>query len=265
MCGTCGCSPGDDEHRHEEGGEHAHPHAHDHGHAPAPFRGATHVPSVRRVKVELDVLSKNARVAEANRALLAASRTLAVNLMSSPGSGKTTLLVQTLRDLAKREPIAVIEGDQQTSLDADRIRATGVPAVQINTGKGCHLDALMVHDALAELPLLHGGLLFIENVGNLVCPAGFDLGEGRRVVLFSVTEGEDKPLKYPDMFAGADLVIVNKVDLLPHLNVDGAQLRENVRRVQPDAELIELSAETGHGLGAWYAWLEASRRLVEAA
>ncbi|WP_342667972.1 hydrogenase nickel incorporation protein HypB [Azospirillum halopraeferens] len=207
------------------------------------------------VEIERGILAKNDAYAADNRALFARAGITAVNMLSSPGSGKTTLLVATLRALAGARPVAVIEGDQQTANDAERIRATGTPAVQINTGKGCHLDAHMVGHALERLPLPLGGLLFVENVGNLVCPAGFDLGEGRRVVLLSVTEGEDKPLKYPDVFATADLVLITKTDLAPHLDVDWAAMEAALDRVNPRAARLRVSARTGEGLDAWLAWL----------
>jgi hydrogenase nickel incorporation protein HypB len=214
--------------------------------------------------VERDILEKNDRFAAANRRLFAATHTLALNLVSSPGAGKTSLLVRTLADLRGKQPLAVIEGDQQTSLDADRIKATGVPALQINTGKMCHLDAGMISDAMGEIPVPAHGVLFVENVGNLVCPAGFDLGEAGKVVLVSVTEGEDKPLKYPDMFHAARLVLVTKVDLLPHLDFDVDALESNARKVNPHADVIRVSTRTGHGLDAWYTWIDARRREVEA-
>jgi len=209
---------------------------------------------VRRVRVEQDLLAKNDALAGFNRKRLSKHGTFAVNLMSSPGSGKTTLLVRTLTALHGL-PLAVIEGDQQTDLDARRIQATGVSAVQINTGKGCHLDAAMVAHALDGLPLGERGLLFIENVGNLVCPASFDLGERQKVVVVSVTEGEDKPLKYPDMFAVADLVLINKVDLVPHLELDVKLLEANVHRVRPRVPVLQVSAKTGEGFDAWLQWL----------
>lgn len=181
---------------------------------------------------------------------------LALNFVSSPGSGKTSLLVRVIGDLSGRYPVAVIEGDQRTSNDADRIRATGAPAVQINTGKGCHLDAHMVARALDRLPPRQGGLLFIENVGNLVCPAAFDLGEAHKIVILSVTEGEDKPIKYPDMFAAADLMLINKVDLMPHLDFDLARTIEYARRVNPRIEALTVSARTGEGMAAFLAWID---------
>ncbi|CCD98755.1 Hydrogenase-3 accessory protein for metallocenter assembly with P-loop containing NTP hydrolase domain [Bradyrhizobium sp. STM 3809] len=180
---------------------------------------------------------------------------LAFNFVSSPGAGKTSLLVRAVSDLKQSRPVAVIEGDQQTSNDAERIRATGVPAIQINTGKGCHLDAAMVGEAYGRLPSLRGGLLFIENVGNLVCPAAFDLGEACKIVVFSTTEGEDKPLKYPDMFAASALMLINKIDLAPVLDFDLAQTIEYARRVNPRIEVLTISARTGEGFSAFYAWI----------
>ena len=207
-----------------------------------------HVPGLsqsRIVQIEQDILGHNNDHAGRNRAWLNRRGVFALNLVSSPGSGKTTLLCRTALALKDRFPLAVIEGDQQTSFDADRIRATGIPALQVNTGKGCHLDAHMVETALERLDIAEDSVLFIENVGNLVCPAAFDLGEGARVAILSVTEGEDKPLKYPDMFASADLVLVNKVDLLPHLDFDIDLAIANARRVNPRVRLIRVSALQG--------------------
>ncbi|HYG91319.1 MAG TPA: hydrogenase nickel incorporation protein HypB [Azospirillum sp.] len=250
------------DHGHHGHGHHDHHHDHDHdhvvhvGHGPA----GTEVPGMsqtRLVQIEQDILAKNDSFAAVNRQLFAARGTFALNLMSSPGSGKTTLLARTLTDLKGRFPVAVIEGDQQTSFDADRIRATGAPAIQINTGKGCHLDAQMVTQALGKQPAPEDGVLFIENVGNLVCPAGFDLGEARRVIVLSVTEGEDKPLKYPNMFAASDLLLVTKVDLLPHLSFDLERMIGYARQIKPGLEVLQVSAASGQGLEAWYAWIQA--------
>ncbi len=217
----------------------------------------------RAIKLESDILGANNHVAEQNRARFDAHGLTVLNLLSSPGSGKTTLLCATIEALRKRSPdlqVAVIEGDQQTSFDAERIRASGAPAIQINTGKGCHLDAPMIAAAFAQL---HnhaqgdgaGGILFIENVGNLVCPALWDLGEAAKVVILSVTEGDDKPLKYPDMFAAAQLMILNKTDLLPYVNFDVARCSELARRVNPGIQILPLSATTGAGMQAWLDWL----------
>ncbi|CAO3427024.1 hydrogenase nickel incorporation protein HypB [Azospirillum doebereinerae] len=292
MCTVCGCSGatvGGEDHHHAHGHAHRHHHdhdhgdGHDHGHSHSHAHGhhshhdhaapglldygagpaRAHAPGLtqtRMIEIERGILSKNDGYAAANRARLGRDGAFAVNLLSSPGAGKTTLLVATLTALAGRWPVAVIEGDQQTSNDAERIRATGAPAVQINTGKGCHLDAHMVGHALEGLPPLDGGVLFIENVGNLVCPAAFDLGEAKRVVLLSLTEGEDKPLKYPDIFATADLVLVTKADLAPHLDVDRVAIDRALARVNPGATVLDVSARSGDGMAAWLGWLEAERR-----
>ncbi len=210
----------------------------------------------RMVRVEQDILAKNNGYAAQNRGYFCERGIFALNLVSSPGSGKTTLLVHTALALRGRYPVCVIEGDQQTSLDADRIRATGVPALQINTGKGCHLDAHMVGHALEQLQPEKNSLLLIENVGNLVCPAAFDLGEAHKVAILSVTEGEDKPLKYPDMFAAADLMLLNKSDLLPHVDFDVQQAIAYARRINPGIEVIVTSARSGEGMESWLAWLD---------
>jgi hydrogenase nickel incorporation protein HypB len=210
----------------------------------------------RTLRIERDIMEKNNAYANSNRAYLIGLQTLALNFVSSPGSGKTSLLVRAIDDLKRRFAIAVIEGDQQTTRDAERIRATGARAVQINTGKGCHLDAQMVAHALDELALEQCGLLFIENVGNLICPAGFDLGEAHKVVVLSVTEGEDKPLKYPEMFAAANLMLLNKSDLLPHLDFDVSACLANALRINPELQILIVSARTGEGMAALYAWIE---------
>ncbi|EKK5245414.1 hydrogenase nickel incorporation protein HypB [Cronobacter sakazakii] len=222
----------------------------------------THAPGLsqrKMVEIEINVLDKNNQIAQRNRQRLAARGQLALNLVSSPGSGKTTLLTETLKRLRDTTPCAVIEGDQQTVNDAERIRATGTPAIQVNTGKGCHLDAQMVEDAMARLPLADNGVLFIENVGNLVCPAGFDLGERHKVAVLSVTEGEDKPLKYPHMFAAASLMLLNKTDLLPYLNFDVEKCMAYAREVNPNITILLVSATRGDGMSAWLAWLEEQR------
>ncbi|MGF1885570.1 hydrogenase nickel incorporation protein HypB [Photobacterium profundum] len=205
--------------------------------------------------LEQDILGKNNHLAAHNREHFNANQQLVLNLVSSPGSGKTTLLTETLNQLKHQHTCAVIEGDQQTSNDADRIRATEVPAIQVNTGKGCHLDAKMIHDAYHQLAMNESGVLFIENVGNLVCPASFDLGETSKVVILSVTEGEDKPLKYPNMFAAAELMLINKVDLLPYVDVKIEDCIENARKVNPSIQVIKVSAKTGEGMEAWLNWL----------
>ncbi|MFU0884785.1 hydrogenase nickel incorporation protein HypB [Kluyvera sichuanensis] len=222
----------------------------------------THAPGMsqrRMLEVEIDVLDKNNQIAARNRARFAARELLVLNLVSSPGSGKTTLLTETLMRLKDRVSCAVIEGDQQTVNDAARIRATGTPAIQVNTGKGCHLDAQMIADAAPRLPLESNGILFIENVGNLVCPASFDLGERHKVAVLSVTEGEDKPLKYPHMFAAASVMLLNKVDLLPYLNFDVEKCLACAREVNPNIEIILLSATSGEGMDSWLNWLETLR------
>ncbi|WP_437891348.1 hydrogenase nickel incorporation protein HypB [Phytobacter sp. V91] len=222
----------------------------------------THAPGMsqrRMLEVEINVLEKNNQIAARNRARFAAKQQLVLNLVSSPGSGKTTLLTETLQRLNTRLPCAVIEGDQQTVNDAARIRATGTPAIQVNTGKGCHLDAQMIADAAPRLPLADNGILFIENVGNLVCPAGFDLGERHKVAVLSVTEGEDKPLKYPHMFAAASLMLLNKIDLLPYLNFDVEKCIAWAREVNPSIEIILVSATSGEGMDTWLDWLETQR------
>ena len=277
MCTTCGCGDPNavhmhvdengnitvhsDHHHHEHG--HAHAHEDDHGHGPAHAHAAS-TPAGRAVAIEEDILGRNNAVAAKNRALLAARRILALNLVSSPGSGKTELLSATLKRLLEQsgpKPL-VIEGDQETANDADRIRSTGARAVQINTGKGGHLAAAMIERALEVLDPEPESILFIENVGNLVCPAEFDLGEAHKVALLSVTEGEDKPLKYPDMFRAADLVLITKVDLLPYLRFDVEKCEAYARRVNPRAKIIRTSAITGEGLDTWLKWLEAEHTLA---
>jgi len=249
MCTTCGCGTGEAA---TGATGHAHDHHHHHDHVADAAQG-------RIVEIERDILAKNDGFAARNRARLAERGALALNLVSSPGSGKTTLLAATIRALGERVPVAVIEGDQQTARDAERIREAGAPAVQINTGKGCHLDAHMVGHALDEVPLEAGGLVFIENVGNLVCPAAFDLGEAAKVVILSVTEGEDKPLKYPDMFRAATLMVLNKADLLPHIAFDAEACIGFARQVNPEIEVLTLSAQTGEGMAGWLDWIMARR------
>ena len=294
------------DHDHFQRHSHEHPHSHSESHISVDARtGDLHygageanvsVPGMsqaRAIRLAQNVLGENNRHADHNRDHFVEHGILALNLVSSPGSGKTTLLCATIEALRQRAsglPVAVIEGDQQTSNDADRIRATGVTAIQINTGKGCHLDAQMVGDAFSRLPALHqhahhthdahhphdgpdgqiahannhthGGILFIENVGNLVCPAMWDLGEAAKVVILSVTEGEDKPLKYPDMFAAAQLMVLNKVDLLPYVQFDVARCIAYARRVNPRIQIVQLSASTGEGMAAWIDWiLTANQRL----
>lgn len=297
MCTVCGCSSGPKiggkahahSHAHARGHgdlthsrthEHSHSHAHDHAHGDHDHNhshGADHdhdhhhygqgaagvsVPGMsqsRLIQIETDILARNNSYAASNRRVLAALQAFAVNLVSSPGSGKTTLLCKTIEALGD-QPLAVIEGDQQTSNDAERIRATGARAVQVNTGKGCHLDGHMVGHAMDDLQLAPQSLLFIENVGNLVCPAAFDLGEDAKVAILSVTEGEDKPLKYPDMFTAAKLAILNKTDLAPHCDADLDAYEANLRRINPDITVLRVSARTGEGMEAWLDWLRAGLR-----
>lgn len=263
MCGICGCGDTGEhhhEHEHDHGHGHGHDHGHDHGHAPEHVHAhAAGLAPARMVRVEQDIMAANQRHADANRTYFAERGIFVVNLVSSPGSGKTSLLVRTVAALKAEMPVAVIEGDQQTEFDAERIRAAGAPAWQINTGKACHLDAHMVGHALEHLPALEGGILFIENVGNLVCPAGFDLGEAHKVVILSVTEGEDKPLKYPHMFHAADLMLVNKIDLLPHVACDMELILAGALRVNPAIGSVAVSAATGEGFGAWLDWLRQGR------
>jgi hydrogenase nickel incorporation protein HypB len=292
MCTVCGCGEGETQieghehghthaHDHEHG--HDHPHTHEHTHADGSTHSHphtthfhehkgdlhyglgpahAHAPGLsqeRMVRIEQDILGKNNAYADGNRKRFAEHGIFAVNLVSSPGSGKTTLLVKSIEMLNGKARVAVVEGDQQTSNDADRIRATGAPAIQVNTGKGCHLDAHMVGHALERLNLPDDSLLMIENVGNLVCPAAFDLGEAHKVVILSVTEGEDKPLKYPDMFHAADLMLLNKVDLLPYLSFDVEKCIEYACRINPKLSVMQVSATSGAGMDAWLGWLLAGQ------
>ena len=275
MCATCGCEGtstmghADHDHGHDRGHSHDHDHGHDHhhGHAhshphahdlhPASTGDAHDADQTVTLRMQQAVLAKNDKLAERNRGWLSARGVLALNLVSSPGAGKTTLLERTIRDLGGRRSIVVIEGDQATSHDADRIRAAGARAVQVNTGTGCHLDAAMIARALPELDPPSGALVAIENVGNLVCPALFDLGEAAKVLVASVTEGDDKPIKYPHMFRASALVLLNKVDLLGHVRFDVDRFTAYVRDVNRKAKVLPLSATSGQGLDAWYAWIEA--------
>lgn len=243
MCATCGCDANGNVSIH-------HPDHHDHHEHHYPHH------QKKIIDVEKDVLHENNLLAERNRGYFDAKNILALNLVSSPGSGKTSLLEKTLIDLKDELEFAVVEGDQQTTNDADRIHATGTKVVQINTGKGCHLDAHMVLHALQGMKPKPNSVLFIENVGNLVCPAMFDLGEKERVVIISVTEGDDKPLKYPDMFYSSSLCVINKIDLLPYVPFDMAKVKANAKKINPKLEIIELSCTSGQGLNKWYDWLK---------
>ncbi len=285
MCDTCGCEgpdagytiskPGkkhhDHDHPHNHGHhEHDHPHSHGHHDHDHPHSHGHHEhehphshghhdhehPASRTIDIAQNVLQKNDLQAAQNRGYMEGKNIHSLNLVSSPGSGKTTLLEKSIKALEGKK-IYVIEGDQQTTNDADRIDATGAPVVQVNTGSGCHLDAEMVYKALKALEPENDALLMIENVGNLVCPALFDLGESKRVLIISVTEGEDKPAKYPYMFESADLCIINKIDLLPHVDFDVEKCKAYARQLNPDLEFIELSARTGEGMENWLAWVSA--------
>ena len=278
MCDTCGCGsgtnpvkisrPGNPEPKHHDAKHHEHAqhydaqhhadhsHDHDHPHSHGHHHDHSHEPSSQRlIRLEEDILGKNNLLASRNSGYFEAKGVVALNLMSSPGSGKTTLLEKTIIALEGKKPVAVIEGDQQTLNDAERIHKTGAPVVQVNTGNGCHLDADMIRQALDQLQLKEESFLFIENVGNLVCPSLFELGEKNRIVIISVTEGEDKPLKYPTMFEHAHTCIINKTDLLPYVDFDTALLKKHALSVNPHLHVMELSAQTGEGMEQWIAWL----------
>jgi len=283
MCGTCGCGeeggvritkPGEDQqhdhiHTHEhdhEGEKHSHTHTHNHSHEDGDAHHHHHDHDHedhhhhhehdKELILEQDILQKNNLLAERNRGFFEAKNIRTINLVSSPGSGKTSLLERTITDMKAEIPFFIIEGDQQTLNDAERIDATGAPVVQVNTGSGCHLDASMVHRALKELDVKDDSLLVIENVGNLVCPSMFDLGESHRVVIISVTEGDDKPIKYPDMFRTSDICIINKIDLLPYVDFDVEKAKDYALRVNHHLKFFELSAKNGEGMSAWYEWLK---------
>lgn len=259
------------DHHHDDHDHHHHDHDHDHHHHEGPHAGRTgdghthghshghhtheHHGPAEVVELEARILAKNDALADRNRAWFAGREIFALNLVSSPGAGKTALLERTISDLRGEANLFVIEGDQATANDGERIRRAGAPAVQVNTGTGCHLEADMVARGLAELRPGAGAIVMIENVGNLVCPAMFDLGEHAKVVILSVTEGEDKPLKYPHMFQAASLMILNKTDLLPHLDFDVSQAVANARKVNPDIEVLQVSAKNGAGLDQWYDWI----------
>ena len=276
MCDTCGCGSGtnpvkisrpgnpnpelhddhshDHDHPHSHGHHHDHSHSHDHEHDHSHDHPDDSSPQ-RLIRLEEDILGKNNLLASRNSGYFEAKGVVALNLMSSPGSGKTTLLEKTIIALEGKKPVAVIEGDQQTLNDADRIHRTGAPVVQVNTGNGCHLDADMIRQALDQLQLKEESFLFIENVGNLVCPSLFELGEKNRIVIISVTEGEDKPLKYPTMFEHAHTCIINKTDLLPYVDFDTELVKKYALSVNPHLHIMELSAQTGEGMEQWIAWL----------
>jgi hydrogenase nickel incorporation protein HypB len=277
MCESCGCGETDDftvrkpgeemadehhnehhhehDHEHNDDDKHVHHHEHekDHHHGNSYERSS---PTPRAIDISKDILSENNLTAERNRGFFEGRSILCLNLVSAPGSGKTTLLEKTIKERRKEQEFFVIEGDQQSMNDAERIRKTGVPVVQINTGAGCHLDARMVNSAIKRLELSRNSVLFVENVGNLVCPALFDLGETKRVVVMSVTEGEDKPEKYPYMFASSHLCIINKTDLLPYVDFNVEKAMEYARRTNPALEIILMSAKTGEGMHKWYEWID---------
>ncbi|MCF6776485.1 hydrogenase nickel incorporation protein HypB [Thiotrichales bacterium 19X7-9] len=238
MCTTCGCQNTEDLLEATDASHHHHAHVHE------------------SIELEKAILETNTHYAQLNRKFIDEKKSVLLNFVSSPGSGKTSLLVQSIKDLSSQYPISVVEGDQYTELDANRIRAAGAQAYQINTGKACHLDAHMVSHAFEHLDIKPNGFVLIENVGNLICPALFDLGENKRIVLISVTEGDDKPLKYPDMFYGADLVIVNKIDLLDYVDFNVDKLKENIHKIQPKAQVITVSVKQLTHLDTWYQWLK---------
>jgi hydrogenase nickel incorporation protein HypB len=270
MCENCGCgdkgsgytiiNPANHGHDHFDHG-HDHSHSHSDSHSHSHEHQNQHQNHYHRISIETDVLHQNNLLAQRNRGFFEAKGITALNLVSSPGSGKTTLLERTIRELHDRK-VYVIEGDQQTSLDADRIQATGAPVLQVNTGNGCHLDAGMIQNALKSLNPQDHALVMIENVGNLVCPALFDLGEQCRVVIISVTEGEDKPLKYPNMFQSAQLCLINKTDLLPYVDFNVENLKEFARRVNPQLQFFEVSAKTGAGFQDWMEWIQGTSHKV---
>lgn len=253
MCGVCGCGTEDGKATITKP-NHSHSHSHDHHLDHDHSHGDHHHKTV--IDLERDILQKNNIDAARNRGFFEAKNIFTLNLVSSPGSGKTSILEKTLTDLKNEHDFYVIEGDQQTLNDANRIDAIGIPVVQVNTGKGCHLESDMIYNAVKELKPKEDSFLMIENVGNLVCPSMFDLGESKRVVIISITEGEDKPIKYPDMFHTADICIINKMDLLPYLNFDVQKLKDYALQVNHHLEFFEVSATTGEGMDQWYHWLK---------
>lgn len=257
MCETCGCGETGEVKIHDRNhkNDHDHSHTHSHGHESILFSQLPDHSQKKVITLNVDILSDNNRLANINRRAFEERKVLCLNMVSSPGSGKTSILEKTIKALIATRKIAVIEGDQQTLLDADRIEKSGAPAIQINTGSGCHLDAAMVASALKKLEIETGSILFIENVGNLVCPAMFDLGEFKRVVVISVTEGDDKPLKYPYMFQSSQLCLINKSDLLPYVDFNTEKTMEYARSINPKLEFILVSAKTGEGMDLWIEWL----------
>lgn len=269
MCAVCGCGPHasslEGGHVHDHGHAHAHGHDHAHDHAHAHGSHDEHEEASRILRLEADLLSRNDRIAQENRDFLARIGSVAFNLIGGPGSGKTSLLERTIRTLGREMPIAVLEGDQETDLDAERIRMTGVPVLQINTGSGCHLNAEMVGRSLRRLEPRPGSVVFVENVGNLVCPALFDVGEHAKILVASVTEGPEKPLKYPQIFREAHVLVLNKTDLLPHLDVGLHAYVENARRVNPDQRIFSVSCTKGIGLRPFFDWIVGTARAETAA
>ncbi len=281
MCGTCGCGednsiriskPGkvnESLHHHHnhshthDGNEHSHNHSHSYDHLSETSEHAHdhhdhhHDHSHKtEIQLEVDILQKNNLLAERNKGYFEAKNIIALNMVSSPGSGKTSILERTIKDLSNDIKFSIIEGDQQTMNDANRIESAGAPVVQINTGSGCHLDADMINKAVKELEPENDSVLIIENVGNLVCPSMFELGESKRIVIISITEGEDKPIKYPDMFRSSDICIINKIDLAPYLDVNIEKIKEYAIQVNHHLEFFEMSAKTGEGMNEWYEWLK---------
>ena len=281
MCGTCGCGTGENgvsiqnpkevqahehHHHHHDGHSHSHEHTHDHDHhhdhdhSHSHDHSHTHGHPKTVIELEKNILQQNEVMAARNKGYFEAKNIFAINLVSSPGSGKTSILERTLSDLKEEIPFYVIEGDQQTMNDANRIDALDIPVIQINTGKGCHLESDMVYDAVKRLNIKDDSILMIENVGNLVCPSMFNLGESKRVVIISTTEGEDKPIKYPDMFHTSDVCIINKIDLLPYVNINLDKLKEYALQVNPNLKFFEVSASKGEGMDEWYKWLKSNRK-----
>ena len=281
MCGTCGCGTGENgvsiqnpkevqahehHHHHHDGHSHSHEHTHDHDHhhdhdhSHSHDHSHTHGHPKTVIELEKNILQQNEVMAARNKGYFDAKNIFAINLVSSPGSGKTSILERTLVDLKEEIPFYVIEGDQQTMNDANRIDALDIPVIQINTGKGCHLESDMVYDAVKRLNIKNDSILMIENVGNLVCPSMFNLGESKRVVIISTTEGEDKPIKYPDMFHTSDVCIINKIDLLPYLNINIDKLKEYALQVNPNLKFFEVSATKGEGMDEWYKWLKSNHK-----
>ena len=283
MCGTCGCGTGENgvsiqnpkelkahehhhhhhdghDHSHEHTHDHDHHHNHDHDHSHSHDHSHTHGHPKTVIELEQNILQQNEVMAARNKGYFEAKNIFAINLVSSPGSGKTSILERTLSDLKEEIPFYVIEGDQQTMNDANRIDALDIPVIQINTGKGCHLESDMVYDAVKRLNIKDDSILMIENVGNLVCPSMFNLGESKRVVIISTTEGEDKPIKYPDMFHTSDVCIINKIDLLPYVNINLDKLKEYALQVNPNLKFFEVSATKGEGMDEWYKWLKSNQK-----